>query len=76
MDTIKELKDLLASGEFHHATYRDFGTVWEGLWIYRKCDGLRGFKPALCFFKGNPELPAAENLVRGTGISVASYGNG
>jgi hypothetical protein len=72
--TISELKQLQESGEFHHATYRDFGTLWEGLWIYVKYDGLRGFQPAGCFGKDHPELKIAESMCRG--ISVGSYGQG
>jgi hypothetical protein len=74
--TLDELRALLASGEFHHATYRNQGSLWEGLWIYKGYDGLRGFHPAGCFGKDSPDLPAAEALVRGTGISVGAYGAG
>lgn len=76
--TVQELRDLLDSGEFHHATYRNKGTVWEGLWIYRKYDGLRGFEPADMFAKNSPELDAAFSLLmsRGIGSCVGSYGNG
>ncbi len=74
--SLEQLKELLASGQFHHATYRNFGTLWEGLWIYRKYDGLRGFKPAGCFGKDSPLLHDAEELVRGTGVSVGAYGRG
>lgn len=74
--SLQELKDLMASGEFHHATFRDRGTLWEGLWIYRKFDGLRGFEPAGAFLKGNVDAEKAYKLVRGTGISVGSYGRG
>ena len=38
------LRALIANGTFHHATYRDVGTIWEGLAIYRKDPvGPRGF---------------------------------
>lgn len=73
---IEELKILLDEGGFHHATYRNFGTVWEGLWIYRKYDGLRGFEPVGSFPKDSPDLKQAEEMVRGTGISVGSCGMG
>jgi hypothetical protein len=75
---LKQLKDLLDSGEFHHASYRSMGTLWEGLWIYRKAaNGFRGYEVAgLAFMKNDPELQAAENLVGKTGISVGSYGKG
>ena len=74
--TLDELKALKDSGEFHHATYRNFGTLWEGLWIYRRYDGLRGFDVAGAFQKNDPNLPAAEAMVADTGISVGSYGHG
>jgi hypothetical protein len=74
--TLEQLKELKASGEFHHATYRNVGTLWEGLYIYVKYNGLRGFAPAGCFSKDNPALDAAYDVVRGTGISVGSYGRG
>ena len=74
--TIAELKALLESGEFHHATYRNFGTLWEGLHIYKKYDGLRGFIPVGIFGKNSPDLCEAENIVKHTGISVGSFGNG
>jgi len=76
--TIEALKALLASGGFHHATYRDHGTVWEGLWIYGNADdGFRGYKPVGSFGKNDPLLlDAAYALVRGTGVSFGSYGNG
>lgn len=74
MDKLKQLQDLRQSGQFHHATYRNFGTLWEGLWIYKK-DG-DGFTPAFAFFKHDAALPAAEAAVRGTGVSVGAYGHG
>jgi hypothetical protein len=73
---LDELKTLMQSGQFHHATYRNFGTLWEGLYIYRKYDGLRGFEPCGAFPKDDPELDAAHDLLRGTGVSVGAYGNG
>ena len=78
--TLDQLKQLLASGEFHHATYRNFGTLWEGLWIYTKAHHvtmcLRGFYPAGFFPKDSTDLKAAEDLVRHTGVSVGAYGRG
>ena len=76
--TIAELKDLMEKGEFHHATYRNRGTLWEGLWIYKKDgEGSRGFSVCGCFNAHNSKLlKEAEDIVRGTGISVGSYGNG
>ena len=75
--TLDELKTLRADGKFHHATYRNLGTIWEGLYIYQKKDsGWRGFEIAGVFGKNDPNLPAAEDLLRGTGISVGAYGQG
>ena len=74
--TLDELDALQKSGEFHHATYRDIGTIWEGLWIYRKYNGLRGFEPAGAFLRGAADLDAAHAMVRQSGISVGSYGQG
>lgn len=76
--TLEQLKALLDSGEFHHATYRNFGTLWEGLWIYRKDYSPKwvGYEPAGCFAKDDPNLAAAEEMVRHTGISVGAYGRG
>jgi len=75
--TIQELKTMLDSGEFHHATFRNRGTLWEGLWIYRKSTpGFLGYDVAGAFLKDSPELNAAFDLCRGTGISVGAYGRG
>ena len=76
--TIQELQSLRDSGQFHHATYRERGSIWEGLYIYAKAvDGFRGYKLAGCFNRdSSPDLQAAEAIVRGTGVSVDSYGKG
>ena len=75
--TIEALKQLLDSGKFHHATYRNFGTLWEGLWIYASNPTVgRGFEPVGSFPKDSPQLDEAHSLVRHTGISVGSYGQG
>lgn len=75
--TICELKALRESGRFDHATYRGFGTLWEGLWIYEKDpSGFHGYRPAGAFLKNSPDLDAAYEMVRGTGVSLGSYGNG
>jgi hypothetical protein len=77
--TLEQLKALRASGKFHHATYREIGKVWEGLYIYEKdATGFRGFLLAGAFNKSmDPEgLRAAEAEVAGTGVSVGAYGNG
>jgi hypothetical protein len=77
MQNLIQLKQLLATSQFHHATYRCQGTLWEGLWIYRKSDtGLRGYDVATSFLKADQNLETAFELVRGTGISVGSYGRG
>lgn len=77
MRPIEELQGLLASGEFHHATYRDQGTLWEGLHFYKKDGaGFRGFTHAGIIPKGDPDLDTAHNLVRHTGVSVGSYRGG
>ena len=77
MSPLDTLRALLASGEFHHATYRCQGTVWEGLWFYRRsADGFHGYDVAGCVPRGDPDLDAAHALVAHTGISVGSYGRG
>ena len=75
--TLAVLQELQANGQFHHATYRNRGTLWEGLWIY-VCEpgGFRGYGPAGFFPKDDPELDAAFEAVHGTGISVGAYGRG
>lgn len=75
--TLDELQQLLDSQEFHHATYRNQGTLWEGLWIYRKSEtGFRGYEPAGSFSKNSPDLDKAHNLCSGTGISLGCMGEG
>ena len=74
---IADLKALVESGEFHHATYRNQGTLWEGLHIYKRDpNGFRGYSLVDSFLKDSPELEAAYELTRGTGISVGSFGQG
>ena len=76
--TLDELKTMQANGTFHHATYRDIGTLWEGLKIYKRATdeqgGFRGFTLAGSFGKDNAELEAAMSQIRG--LHVGSYGNG
>lgn len=75
--TIESLMELLASGQFHHATYRNQGTLWEGLWVYRKSEtGFRGFESAGFFHRESALREGAEALVAHTGISLGSYGRG
>jgi hypothetical protein len=77
MTEYEKLRELFESGQFHHATYRDIGKVWEGLYFYKKDpEGMRGFSLVGCIGKNDPDLPLAEDLVRGTGVSVGSYGAG
>jgi hypothetical protein len=79
MDKIALLKELLASGKFHHATTRHHGgrLMW-GLHIYQKEDnGFNGFSHALFFPENDPETErAAYELVRKTGVSFGAYGQG
>lgn len=78
--TLDQLKKLKAEGKFHHATYRtDFA---RGLHIYsvaKPGSGFRGFEYAGCFSETictKEEIDAAYDIVRNTGVSVGSYGNG
>lgn len=77
-DKLSKLKAMLADGTFHHATYRDIGKCWEGLFIYPKEEGgFRGYGgPVFSFRKNDPDLEAAHELLRGTGASVGAYGRG
>ena len=75
--SLETLKELQTSGKFHHATYRNEGTVWEGLYVYQyDATQPRGFSLAFAFNKqSNPEeMEEAMKLVKG--VSVGSYGNG
>jgi len=76
--TLDQLKTLINSGEFHHATYRtDFA---RGLHIYKSDPkGFRGFDYVGCFSEicdTKETINAAYEMTRKTGISVNSYGNG
>lgn len=74
---LQQLKALIASGDFHHATYRCIGSLWEGLWFYRQSpNSFRGFEEAGCVLSGDPDMDAAHEVVKGFGISVGSYGGG
>lgn len=76
---LAQLQALIASGEFHHATYRCQKTLWEGLWFYKRSEvGFRGYEPAGCIPKDDPSLDAAYRAIKATGCgtSVGSYGNG
>lgn len=75
--TLDQLKDLIESGKFHHATYRNVGTLWEGLHIYqRNPQGFRGYEHIGAFLKDNPNLKVAENMVAKFGTSFGAYGRG
>lgn len=77
--TLEQLKQLMDSGEFHHATYRNIGTIWEGLYIYRKDDKPKwvGYELVGSFNKNDGEvMNQAEDMVRHTGVSVGAYGRG
>lgn len=74
--TLNELQAILDNGTFHHATYRNIGSIWEGLYIYTKSSMGRGFEPSLCFGKNDPDIYQAEDMVRHTGVSLGGYGNG
>jgi hypothetical protein len=76
--TLEALKALLESGEFHHATYRDLGKIWEGLYIYEKDPDPKwvGYRLVGSFNKTDENLFAAEDLVRGTGVSLGAFGRG
>lgn len=80
--TLDELKKLKEEGHFHHATYRtDFA---RGLHIYANAGysgktSFRGFEYVGCFSEvccTKEEIDAAYAIVRNTGVSVGSYGNG
>jgi hypothetical protein len=83
--TLDDLRALIASGNFHHATVRvGRGRCWDGLYIYERASGadsFRGFKLAGSFSYGwgdreSPEMAAAHDLVRHAGPSFGSYGEG
>ena len=75
--TIANLKEMMDNGSFHHATYRCIGTLWEGLWIYRRSEtGFQGYDVAGSFNKSNPDLELAMNATQGTGVSLGAYGRG
>ena len=80
---LNELKKMKADGQFHHATYRtDFA---RGLHIYAKEGylgnklGFRGFVYVTCFSEAlytKEQINEAYDVVKNTGVSVGSYGNG
>lgn len=77
MDALTQLRQFLADGKFHHATYRSQGTLWEGLHVYiRSSAGWGGFEHALLIHKDDPALSEAMRLCAPTGISLGAYGEG
>jgi len=75
--TIDTLKRIMESGQFDHATYRNLGTIWEGLYIYVKEDSKIGFTLAGSFNKNDGSIvDQAYELVRSTGVSLGIRGNG
>jgi len=75
--TVADVKKLIETNEFHHASYRDIGTIWEGWHVYVKdTNGFNGFLLVGCIGKNHPEIEQAYQLLRNTGYSVGSYGNG
>ena len=76
---LDKLKSLIESGEFHHATYRNVGTIWEGLHFYRKDEkGFRGFSIAGCINKsfGKEAMDKAHDILPSGSLSVGAYGEG
>lgn len=72
-----KLKEMFADETFHHATYRHEGKLWDGWFIYRKdANGFRGYSLALSFSAKSHVKDAVTELVRNTGWSLGSYGNG
>jgi hypothetical protein len=81
--TLDNLRALIASGNFHHATVKvGQGRCWDGLYIYEKeANGFNGFKLAGSFAYGwenteDPLMTAAYEIVKHTGVSFGSYGRG
>lgn len=74
---IDELRALIASGELHHATYRNKGTVWEGIWFYpRDPKGFRGYGIPGCVSVNDQDIEEAFRLLAGKGMHVGCYGGG
>jgi hypothetical protein len=76
--TLEQLKQLKESGKFHHATYRELNTIWEGLYIYERDEDPKwiGYRLVGSFNKADGNADAAYDIVRETGVSVGSFGNG
>ena len=79
ISAFKQLQNLLSSDQFHHATYRNQGTVWEGIWFYKKDSSEKSFQGYIlegCVNKSDPDLEEAYKLLAGKGMSVGSFGEG
>jgi hypothetical protein len=75
--SLGKLQALIASGQLHHATYRNRGTVWEGIWVYRKAaDGFRGYEVETGILKSDPDYERAYEVLQGKGLHVGAYGGG
>jgi hypothetical protein len=76
--TLEELKNLISSEKFHHATYRKLGTIWEGLYIYEKDDDPKwiGYRMVGSFNVADGLADKAHELVKHTGVSIGTRGNG
>jgi hypothetical protein len=82
--TLADLEELIARGDFHHATYRDVGMAHEGLAIYaRDPNGFRGYRHIGTFPGGSyatadqgATCRQAERVVAPFGTSVGSFGGG
>jgi hypothetical protein len=74
MNTLDRLKELKATGEFHHATARQQGSRTD-LFIYRKEDnGFNGFAWDCSTSSWNDDYKAVNDLI--TGLHVGHYGAG
>lgn len=76
---LERLKELVATEQLHHATYRNRGTVWEGLWYYRISIGpgaFRGFELDGSVLKDDPDYEEAYRVLAGRGLHVGAYGGG
>lgn len=74
---LAKLQVMLSDGSFHHATYRHEMGLSNGWYIYTKeANGFNGFKLSLSFSEKSHVLETVSGLVRNTGWSLGSYGNG
>lgn len=75
MYTLYEFKKLITDNKFHHATYKELGGMFEGLYIYENSqNGFRGFDLVGTIYKDSNEYIEAGFLVKDA--SVGSYGQG